>query len=196
MTHAQRWLPLIVGFAVSVLVILLVGGSGPPVAPSGDLLSHMTQNGPAIDIQKDGPLLDGRRITLDEAKASSKAELPVPPTNEKTDERTAIWIDDSGQIAFVWESGMRYYINRLDDESNKADIAESWEEKAAKADVSPAQDERYTTVREEPAIGLDGAGETVSNLTFMEQDFMLQFVSPDHSLEDLKDFANAITYEG
>lgn len=142
------------------------------------------------DIQEEGPLLEGRRITLEEAKKKSPYPLPIPPANAGTGERSGIWIDAGAQVAFVWINDMRFYVNQSSIDPELA--AAQWAEKVATESEFGWQ---LTTVRGEPAIGTDGRNGAPASLAFIESGLSLQFVSAAHTLAELKQFAEAIAYE-
>jgi hypothetical protein len=188
-TVSRRQILFVSGTMPLALLMFLTSRLNPGV-PSLGASSQSLHNSPVIDIQKDGPLLEGRAISLAEAKKAFQTKLPVPPTNAATGERTAIWIDSRKQIAFVWASDLRFYINRIDAESSRADFVATWKQKTANGDGV------FTSVRGEPAIGHDATDDQgISNLSFIDKGLILQFVSPTHSLDDLEAFANAISYE-
>lgn len=187
--------PLVAGGLTALLVALVVQVKGGVGVDDGRLPAL---NSPINDenIQEEGPLLDGNKITLEEAKSSAASDLPVPITDARTGSRAGIWSDASGQIAFVWTSDLRYYINRLEGETTKSDFVKSWEEKSQQSDSSEQkQPAELLSVRGEPAIGHDLIEGSVSNLTFIEKGYILQFVSPVHSLSELDEIAESIEYE-
>lgn len=154
-------------------------------------------NAPAIDIQKEGPLGGGEKVTLDEVMRRTPYRLPAPPTNDDTGALSGIWMTGGGcegsecsspQVGFVWATDMRFYVN-ASDTSEEIAVAQ-WERKAANE-----EDAVLLTVRGHIAIGRERDENGPSALTWMEQGLSLQFVSPDHALEELKAFAEAITYE-
>ena len=142
--------------------------------------------GPIIDIQKESPLGGGEKLTLEQLLATEEQPVPVPPTNAETGDRTAIW-SLAGQIAFVWENDMRYYINSGGDTS-ESQMEAGWREKARRGDGE------LVTVQDSLAIGHDLSAENPANLSFVDRGFSIQFVSPAHSLDQLVEFADLITY--
>lgn len=146
---------------------------------------------PEVNIQEDGPLLSGTAITLPEAKKMSPYSLPVPPTNAETDERSGIWIDAGKQIAFVWETDMRFYVSQSD-ELTQEEALSAWVEK-----VASDSDYRLVSVRGHQGLGFDdGEGGDPVSVTFIERGLSIQFVTPAHSLKEIEQFAGAIQYEG
>jgi hypothetical protein len=194
--HETRPIPFLAGlFTASALLLIMLLNTdlGEPEVFTGHVPAGLS-NAPEIDIQKDGPLVDAKQISLAEARAASERSIPVPPTNPSTEERTAIWLDDGGQVAFVWTSGLRYYINRVDSDWSKQEAVEAWQGKV-QGGQEASEAASMTTVRGEPAIAYEPTEKNPSSLTFIENGFSLQFVSPGHSVEELRDLANAIRYE-
>jgi hypothetical protein len=155
--------------------------------------------GPAIDLMKDGPLPSGERVSLEDAKKQTSYSLPVPPTDSKTGERTAIWIDPSHQVAFVYKTELVVYVHLTD--SKEEDKAAQWTQKAA-ADTEPYW--VITTVRGHTAIAADRGPESMevdpsgirpSTLLWIEQGVSIEFVSPNHSLDELESLAEQIKFE-
>lgn len=183
----------VVGLLATITAAMLVTDLGllkRPEDPSKTEAGSQTSLGPQIDIQSDGPLLDGEMITLEEAKHRSPYKLPIPPTNEKTGDRAGIWIDVTAQIAFVWRTDLRFYVGRT--EVTEQEAAAEWSEKAATETDTPWV---ITTARGHAAIGAEKSAERPSSLTFIEDGLSIQFVSPSHNLEELRQFAEEIKRE-
>lgn len=170
---------------------IAVAARGTEPAPRPEASSALEQTMGRRDLQEDGPLLAAQRITLDQAKERSPYSLPVPPTNAETSDRAGIWIDRGLQIAFVWLNDMRFYVDRTDLTPEVA--AQEWSKKVA---TEPELGWVLTTVRGQPAIGADRANGNPSSLTWIERGLSIQFVSPAHSLDELKQFAESVQYEG
>jgi hypothetical protein len=145
---------------------------------------------PEIDIHREGPLPDGVKVSLEVAKEQTPYRLPVPPTTEKTGDTSGIWINPALRVAFVWKSDLRFYAgeSQLTEEETVAE----WTVKVA---TDTKSDRVLTTARGHPAIAAEGDERRPSSLTFMENGLLLQFVAPNHSLEELRQFAEAISYE-
>jgi len=156
----------------------------------GEVAGMPGEPGPAIDIQTEGPLVDGERIHFEEAKRRTPYDLPIPPTDERTGDRSGIWIDPGLQVAFVWATDLRFYVDTT--ELTEEEAIAVW---SAKVEEEP-QVWMLTSVRGHPAIGTDGQGkDDPSSLTFLERGLMIQFVSPHHTLDELESLAEAIQYE-
>lgn len=144
---------------------------------------------PATSVQED-PLGGGRRVTLDEAKDLVAFDIPVPPTDSETGEQTGIWVTPS-QVAFVWATDLRFYASPS--ELTEREAARSW---AKVVEEEPQLDWKLTTTRGHRAIGRNGGGDRrPSTLTWIENRQSLQFVAPQHTLAELKRYAEAITFE-
>lgn len=135
----------------------------------------------------DDPLIDGVSVSLEQAKSRSRYALPIPPVTAETGERTGIWIDPSQQVAFVWGTNLRFYVNRTD--LTDEDVKTEWTRKIAE---EPGMWE-LVTVRGDLALG--SSSESQSSLTFLENGLMIQFTSSAHTLEELRAFAERVHYE-
>jgi hypothetical protein len=102
-----------------------------------------------------------------------------------TGEQTAIWVDESGQIATVWESDLRFYARRAKDLTEDEALV-AWTQVVATGD-RPAT---LVTVREH--VGIAVAGKEASSLTWMEGDLSFQFVGPNHTVAQLSLLAEDI----
>jgi hypothetical protein len=169
-------------------IVSVVGESGP---------RSISRNAPMTDIQNEGPLGGGVKVTLDEAKREFPDGLAIPPTNEITGELSGIWMTSRGcegsecsgpQVGFVWATDMRFYVSVPNITEDVA--SQEWKRKAAKERGSI-----LLRVHGHTAIGQEGAKNGTSGLTWMAQGLALQFVSPSHGLEELKSLAEAITYQ-
>lgn len=130
-------------------------------------------------------------MTLEEAEAATPYDLRIPPTNDETGELTGIWIDASRQVAFVWSTDLTVYVAATT--LSEREAAGEWAKK-----IEDEREEGWvaTTTRGHAGIGLDGGGDLhPSSLTWIEDGLSLQFVAPQHSLEQLKGFAEAVAVE-
>ena len=142
---------------------------------------------PSIDIQNQGPLMNGRRVTLSEARSAVPYGLPEPPTNDKTGTLTAIWIDGSDQVAWVWKTDLRFYAHRTD--RTVAEAKKGWAEWAAE---EPRFRSALLTVHSLPAFAVEGDGtaEHPSTIIWLEDGLNLQFVGPGFSIKELQELAD------
>ena len=118
----------------------------------------------------------------------SPYRLAIPPITPATGDLTAIWIDPTMEVAFVWKNDMRFYADRLHD-TTRAVTVEGWKLKAASGEG------QLVTVRGQTGIGHERSGDDPSALTFIDKGLSLQFISASHSLEELEQFAELIIYE-
>jgi hypothetical protein len=181
---------LSLGFTVAALLpiallftaSLLPGGAGGSREPS--------RYEPVIDIQKEMWLTGGeRRVSLAEATRLAPYRVPTPVTNAMTGSQTAVWIDKGAHMAFVWGTDLRFYIHPAPD-LIEAELVAGW--------TSAAQTQpdfgSITLVRGHTAVGVDGKGEEApSSLSWMENNLLLQFVAPNHTLDQLRQLAEQIT---
>jgi hypothetical protein len=142
-------------------------------------------------LQSHGPLLLGVAVTLERAMQVTPYRLPIPPTNDRTGPLTAVWYQEQGErIAFVWETDLSVLVEEED--RTQAELLDNYQ-------AHVAEDPGLwfiTTVRGRPALGADrgGPGDNAS-LSFAENGIDISLISPTHSLEELKGFAEAISYE-
>lgn len=184
---------LFTSLSLALLLTVSRSNSIPDALPPADVESQRL--GPEIDLQEDGPLANGKKVPLAIALAIAPYSVPVPPTNAETQELTGIWIDESNQIAFVWASDLRFYVNQLEEDSSEAEIRAGWAEKEDRGeDQATGQDVVILNVNGHPAIGYDANAKGPSSLTSVESSLSLQFVSPNHSLNTLQELAEKIVY--
>jgi hypothetical protein len=136
-------------------------------------------------------LLDDVRVTLEQAKSRSPYDLPIPPTTAATGDRTGIWIDPTLQIAFVWSTDMTFYVARTDMTEEQG--SQDW---AAKVAAQPDEGWGLTTIRGHAALAKDAGGDVEpSAVTWIERGLSLQFVAPQHTLDQLREVADGIRFE-
>ena len=121
-------------------------------------------------------------------RLQSPYRFAVPPITPATGNLTAIWIDPTMEVAFVWKKDMRFYVDPLHD-STRAVAIEGWKLKAA------AGEGQLVAVCGQTGIGHERSGDDPSALTFIDKGLSLQFIFPSHSLEELEQFAELIIYE-
>jgi hypothetical protein len=154
------------------------------------------KNAPQIDIKRDGPLLAGTQLPLDVAISTVPYPLPIPPSNDETGPRVGIWLDQQMQTAFVWDTELRFYVEKA--EYSEEEAAARWTRMTA-AEPTVYQ---LGTVRGHVGLLRDlGAGEDPavdsepsSSLVFMENGLVMTFVSPVHQASELQSFAEQIRY--
>jgi hypothetical protein len=159
----------------------------------------------AFNPQDDPFLGDGQKVTLEQAKAGTSYDLAIPVTNEVTGELIAIWLDPNEQVAFVWESGLRMYVDQ--DPASETESVEAWEKQVADEPYIPYV---LTEIQGHPAIGhdknaklpsrfSDGQGLEIeideSGLTIVVGGTGVQFVSEIHSLDQLIDLGEQLSWE-
>jgi hypothetical protein len=183
---------LLTAVAVVVLISGLTGErSGESDQPSTPTQQEVVPPEPQSRIQEEGPLADGERVSLQEALSRSPYDLPVPPTNDRTETRSGIWIDPTDQIAFVWASDLRFYSAPTKRSSDEVEA--QWR---AKVKEQSSEGWEMGTVRGASALTLNGSGElSPSSITWQENGLVLQFVSPVHDLELIRSFADEIVFE-
>jgi hypothetical protein len=149
-----------------------------------------------IDIQEDGPLLEGKKVTLAEATRVTPYRLAIPPTNELTGRLSGIWIDSTDQVAFVSDTDLRMYQSEPDRDLVEAAMADVWAQKVQTEVGTPW---RLVDIDGHVALALDGGtdanGRKTYSLTYMDEGLSLQFVSTRHSVTTLVEFAESVTYE-
>jgi hypothetical protein len=138
--------------------------------------------GPDINIQKDGPLFDGKQVTLEEARKLVAYTVPDPVENDVTGALTGIWIDTTGQTAFVWDTDLRLYLHEAD--KTQAEVATDYETKV-KNDKSEAEPWVLTEVKGRAALGVEGKDVVASSLSFQDGGVMFEFVGPAQTLTQL-----------
>lgn len=176
--------------SIAVLVLLVACGTPRTEAPRSHPSPEPDELGRTREVQS-GPLGDDRKVTLEEAEAETPYDLRIPPTNDETGELSGIFIDANPQVAFVWSTDMVFYVGRTD--MSEAEAARSWKTKVTE---QPEDGSEMTNARGHTAIGHDGHGDLrPSNLTWIEDGLSLQFVSPQHTLEQLRAFAEAVEVE-
>lgn len=199
MPRRGRLLVFATGMAVPLvlfMVLSLLNGSPGPADRGGG------QYGPSLDIHMDGPLGYGRKVSLDEAAQLVPYRLPAPPATEATGDRTGVWIGEvaaepgastdemTPQVGMVWATDLRFYVNR--EKVTETAALQIWNTKLA---TEPEVGWALTSVRGHVAFGHDGQGEdNPSSLSWMENGLSLLFVSPSHTLGQLRSLAEAITY--
>ncbi|HEX2049222.1 MAG TPA: hypothetical protein VHJ34_01155 [Actinomycetota bacterium] len=142
-----------------------------------------------VPISEDGaPLLDAQEVDIEGAMTATPYQLPVPPTNEVTGARTAIWIDANHQVAFTWDSGLRLYVDRLHDLTPAVAHA-TWTRKAAGGDGT------LVVVRGVPGIAREARDGEPASLTLIENGLSIQFVGPDVTVKQLVALAEELEYE-
>lgn len=191
MVSGLRMRQLAIGAMVGVVLLLSVQQYNSPSAREGD--RAVTYGPGPIDIQNDGPLMDGQTVALEDAiELTDYPAFPIPPTNEVTGSLTNIWIDGLKQVAFVWSSDLRLYINPL--------LGMRQEELVAGWTVAAPfmKKAALTKVGEQVALGVDGSGaEEPSSLTWAdpENGLILQFVSPVHTVDQLREVVSDFSYQ-
>lgn len=165
-------------------------------ALSGDASSPRADSdvryGPGpIDLQTEGPLMDGQVTTVDQAmQATGYIPFPVPPTNDLTGPLTNIWIDGLKQVAFVWQTDLRFYINPLLG-TTEGELIARW------APILPeVRSAALTTVANKVALGIEGtSADEPTSLTWAdpESGLFFQYVSPIHTVDQLKAMVEAFT---
>ena len=137
-----------------------------------------------VDIQRDGPFMDGRKVTLEEAIASVPHRFPYPPTDEVTGPLTAVWIEGL-QIAFVWKSDLRFYVGPSD--TTEAEAVASWTQAQPPIPIA--------IVRGHAAAVREGTGEeNPSSISWFESGLGMQFVGPHQSLAELQALAEQMQW--
>jgi hypothetical protein len=183
-------------FAVAAIAGLLGGLAAKAPMRSQDTSSRGVEEiryGPGpIDIQTEGPLMDGQVTTVDQAiQITGYSRFPIPPTNELTGTLSNIWIDELKQVAFVWGTDLRLYINPLLGKS-EGELVARW------APLLPEmKNARLTEVTNNAALAIEGTGpDAPSSLTWAdpESQLLLQYVAPSHTVEQLKAMVEAFTY--
>lgn len=92
-------------------------------------------------------------------------------------------------IAFVWETNLRAYVEAED--RTQAELLDNYQSHVAEDPGLWA----ITTVRGQPALADPGGPGDNASLSFVENGVSVSLISPSHSLEELKEFAEAINYE-
>ncbi|HEX2295527.1 MAG TPA: hypothetical protein VHN37_09490 [Actinomycetota bacterium] len=176
--------------ATIAAAVITACGTSQSTAPRSHTSPERDGLGRTREVQS-GPLPNGEKVTLEDAKARTPYDLPVPPANDTTGELTGIWIDGT-QVAFVWTTDLTFYVGKS--ESGEAAAERGWRQKV---EEQPEDGSEMTTARGHVAIGRDGHGDSSpSNLTWIENGLSLQFVASRHTLEQLRELADAIEIEG
>lgn len=195
----KRWFAFVVGFLLSLAVAWIVssGGSGPKERPevAGPVPADQADQAPEPPIQLRGPFPLGERISLEEAERQTPYRLPILPTDEGNGELIGVWIDHikpAPAIGFVWETDLRMYVYWSD--QTEAEAIADFERKVA----AEPQNWTLTTARGRIALGanLKGDFEPTSSLTFVENGLDILVVSPQHTLDQLRQFTAEFVYEG
>jgi hypothetical protein len=153
----------------------------------------------------ENPFGIGDQVTPQEAQARTAYDLPTPVTNETTGELVATWLAPGDRVAFVWDTELIMYAQR--DQASEAENTSAWTQKVAEQAGEPWI---LTEIQGHPAIGMDkdgkvapelsdGRGEEIrilgSSLTVSLGDVLIQFNSPQHSLDQLIGLAEQIEAE-
>ena len=136
--------------------------------------------------------MDGQVTTVDEAvQITGYSRFPIPPTNELTGPLSNMWIDELKQVAFVWQTDLRLYINLLLGTTD-GELVARW------APLLPQmKNAGLTEVTNNVALAIEGTSpDEPSSLTWADPDsqLLLQYVSPAHTVEQLKSMVEAFTY--
>jgi hypothetical protein len=146
---------------------------------------------PQVDIRREGPLLSGERISLEEADAMfRRGEFPRPATTEGTGPLIGIWRDALGQVAFVWDTELSFYVDESEQTEDQALV--DWSKKAA----DPTEP-YWSLVEVRGHTALAGTGEEgsrPSSLTFIERGKIIQFIGPGYKVDSLRDLAEKIEF--
>ncbi|MEX0985342.1 MAG: hypothetical protein WD096_09885 [Actinomycetota bacterium] len=163
--------------------------TAPPERP-GEGLSTNPGPLPDVDIQKEGPLFDGKQISLEEARKLVPYAVPEPVENALTGKLTGIWIDATGQIAFVWDTNLRVYLYGAD--KTQAEIAADFADKVQN-DTDVEEPWVLTDVKGHTALGVEGVGEVPSSLSFQAGGVVFEFVGPGQTLTELTRLAEDLS---
>lgn len=154
---------------------------------------------------EENPMGIGEEVSAEEAEDQTPYALPVPVTNAATGDLVATWLAPGGRVAFVWDTKLVMFVE--EDSISEAENAAAWTQKVAE---QPGEPWVLTEVDGHPAIGMDrdaevapelsdGKGEEVrilgSSLTIAFGNLLVQFNSPDHSLSQLRSFAEQLGTE-
>jgi hypothetical protein len=159
--HSQGF---IVGLAACVSAALVL--TVPPDVPTDVTSAHRNHPlSPSFDLQRDGPLLDAAEVTVKQAKAQTQTpyELPMPPTNKETAERTGVWIERTDQVAFVWKTDLTFLAEPLRDWTEK-EAVETWTRKAETGEGKLVSDKGNTGFAYD-----DGSHGNPTSITFIER---------------------------
>jgi hypothetical protein len=181
------------GAAVLVGTLALLIGTATPAQRAVDCFK-VPRNSLIPRTDDGNPLADGgRHVGLDDAKALTDYRLAIPPENDTTGSLRSVWIDSSDQVAFVYDSCLRAYVEDYGDhDTPKHVLLRTWERLARKR-----PDEFLVDVRGETALARRGEGRlwTPSALTFIEDGVMVSIIGPFHTVSELEMIAADIVYE-
>lgn len=182
---------LVLVLALTIGSMMLARSNGVGHEPRAKRAQSAPGFGPQIDIRREGPLLSGERISLEEADAVFRpGEFPRPPTTTATGPLIGIWRDALGQVAFVWDTELRFYVDESEQTENQALV--DWTKKAA----DPTEPYwSLVEVRGHMALAAsEEEGSDSSSLTFIERGKIIQFVGPGFSVDSLRDLADKIDF--
>lgn len=146
---------------------------------------------PAIDLQVDGPLGYGDKVSIAVAERRTTA-LPVPPESAVTGHLTGLCVnggDSTYDAGYVWDTNLVFLVHPGEGTEDKA--VAGWTTEAAE---HPEEGWTVVVVRGHTGLGRTADADGPASLTWMERGLGLQLVAGDQSLEELQLIAEAIAW--
>lgn len=140
-----------------------------------------------------GPLGYGQEVPF-EVAGDALPGLPLPTAPKLTGDLAGIWLGDEApergdeQVGALWSTDLVFYVRQWSE--TEVETVAAWALK-----VESEQDAGWILIstRDHMAIGREGeGGGDNSSLTWVEDGFVLQFVSPSHTMKQLRSIAESI----
>jgi hypothetical protein len=195
--HQERTRQRIAVGLLPMLALPLITGSWLGIKLRGE--APLGQRRPSIgaNLQEEGPLLDGQRLTLHDAERRTPFRLAIPPSNDISGKLAGIWMDATDQVGFVWDTNLRYYCSELPADVTEQEMVREW--RRAGPDKATGQSPQLVNIRGHTALGYEKTpvtpDDSPSSLTFIENGLSIQFVSPNHTLDELTSMAKGMGLE-
>lgn len=168
---------------------VVLGDDSYPTPPVED----RSRRGPDPNPDDVGPLGYGQEVRFEVAEDALPG-LSLPSASELTGDLDGIWLADEApgrgdeQVGVLWSSDLVFYVREWSE--TEGETVAAW---TLKVEDEPDAGWVLVTTRNHMAVGRDGeGGGDKSSLTWVEGGFVLQFVSPSHTMQELKSVAETI----